>query len=225
MNNNEIVSTLGAIVKKYWQVTILVVLVIVVASSYIIIDRMTADKSVPQEQMNPQTKTDQAEQNTFSSELEKSSTLTLSDRSGDAPEVTEGIPHIQLSQTSDDATYDKLTAEVYAIDGIVGGESLASLPGAQSIALASSLPANQNAMITGREFAHIHADPGRGSLHLVLLAADAGLVVEKGWGVYHPFHLDGRIPGMVMVFAPRNDQDLKTVVDIIAASFNFASQE
>lgn len=160
-----------------------------------------------------------------SPQQEQRSTLTLIDRSGVPPEVTEGIPHIQLSQTSDDDTYDQLTVEVYAIDGIVGGESQSSLPGAQSIALAPGLPANQNAIITGREFAHIHANPGRGSLHLVLLTADAELVVEKGWGVYHPFHLNGRMPGMVMVFAPRDDQDLETVIDIVTASFGFASQE
>lgn len=206
---------------KYRKVVILVALVVIAASGYIYINRKTEDKSVPQEQTKTQTNINQSE---LSTESTQKANLSLEARPGTAPEVTTGIPHIQRDQTSNDDVYAKLITQTYEIEGIVGGESQSSLPGAQSIAVAAGQPFNQNAMINGREFAHIHASPGRGSLHLVLLGPDAAEVVDKGWGVYHPFHLNGRIPGMVMVFAPRDDQDLKAVVDTIEASFNFASQ-
>jgi len=151
--------------------------------------------------------------------------LELDARDGVMPNVTSGIPHIQLDQTSSDETYDKLAAQTYAIDGILDSASQASLPGARAISVVPELAINQSAMIVGREFAHIHAGPGRGSLHLVLSATNAAMVVEKGWGVYHPFALDGSLPGMVMVFAPRDGQDVATIIRIVEASFGFATLE
>lgn len=200
---------------KYTKLIIGLILATLVVVGLVYINARSEEVSMESDQQATELSTESTQQ----------ANLPLEARPGKAPEVTSGIPHIQLDQTSNDDTYDKLVTRTYEIDGIVGGESQSSLPGAQSIAVAAGLPFNQNAMINGREFAHIHADPGRGSLHLVLLVADADEVVERGWGVYHPFHLDGRIPGMVMVFAPRDDQDLKTVIDIIEASFSFASQE
>ena len=74
-------------------------------------------------------------------------------------------------------------------------------------------------MIVDREFAHIHPQPnGGGSLHLRLSGEHASEVVDQGWGEYHPFALDGTIPNLVMVYAPRTNQDLGVVKIIIAAS-------
>ena len=74
-------------------------------------------------------------------------------------------------------------------------------------------------MIGGREFAHIHPQAnGSGSLHLRLPVDQAKEVVERGWGEWHPFAVDGTMPGMVMVYAPRSDEDLKVVQTIIEAA-------
>lgn len=78
-------------------------------------------------------------------------------------------------------------------------------------------------MIVGREFAHIHAPPnGAGSLHLRLAEEQAAEVVDTGWGEQHPFAVDGTMPGFVLVYAPRSENDLKVVKTIIEASFAYA---
>jgi len=147
------------------------------------------------------------------------STFILSTRPGEKPSVTSGIPHIQLDQNSSDEMLDELATWAFSLDGVVEQPSQASLPGARGLTVAGELPARREAMIVGREFGHIH--PG-GSLHLRLPAGEAGDVVDEGWGEYHPFALDGTIPGLVMVYAPRTTEDLDVVKTIIEASVFFA---
>ncbi len=147
------------------------------------------------------------------------STFMLSTRPGEKPNVTSGIPHIQLDQNSSDEMLDELATWAFSLDGVEEMPSLASLPGARALTVAGELPARLEAMIVGREFAHIH--PGA-SLHLRLPAGEAGNVVNGGWGEYHPFALDGTIPGLVMVYAPRTAGDLDVVKTIIEASVAFA---
>lgn len=149
--------------------------------------------------------------------------LSLPARPGPAPEVTTGIPHIQLDQTSDAETYAALVSWAFSLPSVVERASAASLPGALGLTLADDVAANDDAMIVGREFAHIHADPGTGSLHLRLSPDEAPAVVETGWGEWHPFALDGSMPGLVMVYAPRDADDLEALKLIIAASVEHAT--
>ena len=69
-----------------------------------------------------------------------------------------------------------------------------------------------------REVFHSHC-VGDGSSHAVLSAADAKLVLDKGWGETHGF--SGRALGFplgyVMIFAPRNTQEVE-IVGMIARS-------
>ncbi len=146
------------------------------------------------------------------------STFILSTRPGAKPSVTTGIPHIQLDQNSSDEMLDELATWAFSLDGVVEQPSQASLPGARGLTVAGELPARREAMIVGREFGHIH--PG-GSLHLRLPVGEAG-DVDEGWGEDHPFALDGTIPGLVMVYAPRTTEDLDVVTTIIEASVVFA---
>ena len=148
--------------------------------------------------------------------------LTLPARSGEPPNVTEGIPHIQLDQTSRDEVLDELATWAFSLDGIVQRPSQASLPGARALTVAPDLAANAAAMIVGREFAHIHPQPTGGGLHLRLPLVQGGEVVKKGWGEWHPFALNGTIPGLVMVYAPRDGEDLTIVKQIIEASVAYA---
>ncbi len=78
-------------------------------------------------------------------------------------------------------------------------------------------------MIVGREFAHIHPQPTGGSLHLRLPADAAREVVDEGWGEHHPLALDGTVPGLLMVYAPRTTGDLGVVKTIIAAAVAYAT--
>jgi hypothetical protein len=157
------------------------------------------------------------------SSSETVSGLFLSARPGDPPDVTHAVPHIQLTQTSPDAIVTQLVAGVYAIPNVSEAGSNSSLPGAQALLVASGVPARRGAMITGREFGHIHAAPnGGGSLHLRLPLETAQLVVDTGWGIYHPFALDGSVPGFVMVFSPRSETDLVSVLAIVEEAATYA---
>ena len=68
-----------------------------------------------------------------------------------------------------------------------------------------------------REVFHVHS-AAEGSCHAVLSAADAKLVLEKGWGERHG--LSGRALGFplgyVMIFAPRGVEDVRGVVGRVA---------
>lgn len=62
------------------------------------------------------------------------------------------------------------------------------------------------------EAGHVHASDG--SLHLVLRPADAKAVIEAGWGERHPLAgvpLLGLPTNYLMVYAPRNDEELAIV--------------
>ena len=149
--------------------------------------------------------------------------LTLSPRKGERPRVTAGIPHIQLDQTSSEEMLADLSVWAFSLDGVLERSSQASLPGTRALTVAPELTARREAMIVGREFAHIHPQPnGSGSLHLRLSADQALEVVDKGWGEWHPFAVDGTLPGMVMVYAPRSDEDLEVVKTIIEAAVAYA---
>ncbi|KAE8146001.1 hypothetical protein BDV25DRAFT_133301 [Aspergillus avenaceus] len=71
-----------------------------------------------------------------------------------------------------------------------------------------------------------HAHPSDGSLHLTLHPADVRLVLEKGWGQRHPvaredwwWHWVRSVPpGFVMIYAPRNEEELQCVLAIIRAA-------
>ena len=145
--------------------------------------------------------------------------LTLPPRQGGRPRVTDGIPHVQLDQTASDEMLAELSAWAFSLNGVVEQPSRGSLPGASALTVTPELAARPQAMIVGREFAHIHPKPkGSGSLHLRLPADQALEVVDKGWGEWHPFAVDGTVPGLVMVYAPRSDADLEVVKTIIETS-------
>ncbi len=145
--------------------------------------------------------------------------FSLPAREGESPRVTNGIPHIQLDQTASDDMLAELSAWAFSLDGVVEQPSRASLPGTRALTVAPELSVRAEAMIVGREFAHIHPQAnGGGSLHLRLPVDEAQEALDKGWGVWHPFAIDGSMPGMVMVFAPRSDEDLDVVKTIIEAA-------
>ena len=101
-------------------------------------------------------------------------------------------------------------------------------------------------MVEG-EFAHLHAryvaagvDPagrgrpwqlwqggGLGSMHLVLDRRDAELVVARGWGEYHVLvgKADGVPPGLVLIYAPRDDAEIDIAVRLLEASYLHVTRE
>ena len=145
-------------------------------------------------------------------------------RAGAGPDVTKGIPHVQLDQTSSDEVLLRMTDWVFSLHGVVEQPSRTSLPGARALTVAPEvLVTNHQAMMAGREFAHIHPQPRGGSMHVILPADQVAEVVEKGWGEHHPLALDGSVPNLLMVYAPRDDEDLAVIKLIISASVEYAT--
>lgn len=72
------------------------------------------------------------------------------------------------------------------------------------------------------EIAHFHL-AAEGSAHVTLSLADATQVIEKGWGERHP--LSGRFEpwGYVMLYAPRNVEELNVVGKLLRAGVHFMS--
>jgi hypothetical protein len=73
-----------------------------------------------------------------------------------------------------------------------------------------------------REFAHLH--PGRDqSLHATLPPDLAEAAIEAGWAELHPVARMGYIPATtVMLYAPRDLDELEVVYGLILASYGFA---
>ena len=79
-----------------------------------------------------------------------------------------------------------------------------------------------NAFMVGREFCHLHP-PSDGSLHLNLPLEVARAAIDKGWAENHPIALRGLIPmNVVMVYGPRDRDELEVVQWLISASHGFA---
>jgi hypothetical protein len=75
----------------------------------------------------------------------------------------------------------------------------------------------------GREFAHIHPVPD-GSLHAAPPPEVAEEAVEKGWAEQHPVARLGYIPeNVVMIYAPRNEQELEIVLGLVEESRRYAA--
>jgi phospholipase/carboxylesterase len=139
-------------------------------------------------------------------------TLQLDRRPGDPPRVTDGVPHIQLTQNASQEMIAELAAWAFSRPGVV--EKLTVVGNnALGLTVAEGLEMNSKAILGGREFGHIHTGTEGGSLHLKIRTPDATEVVHKGWGEWHPV-----VANMVMVYAPRDAADLEVVRLIIEAS-------
>ena len=91
---------------------------------------------------------------------------------------------------------------------------------------------NEVAALSNGEICHIHRGVD-GSIHVVLSAADCKQVIDQGWGQRHL--LSGvatlkRLVGLslpvhyTLLYAPRNDTEIATVMEIIKASVRFLTK-
>ncbi|KAF9768481.1 hypothetical protein IL306_014240 [Fusarium sp. DS 682] len=85
--------------------------------------------------------------------------------------------------------------------------------------VASDKPSHPIAKRTGGEIGHMHGSDG--SMHVNLAPKDAKLILEKGWGQRHPLSGTVLYLGNVMVYAPRNEDELEVVKKITRAGVKF----
>jgi phospholipase/carboxylesterase len=148
----------------------------------------------------------------------------LPGRRGPRPGISDRIPQEQVSDNAPTELQERLFDRVAALPGVTTGPSAISVPGARGFFLSALAGGPVDAFLvpTAGEFAHLH--PGHdGSLHLALPPALAADAIRVGWAVAHPLAGVRLTPGMVMVYGPRDDDELATVASIVESSHAWAA--
>ncbi|MBW2490520.1 MAG: phospholipase [Deltaproteobacteria bacterium] len=143
----------------------------------------------------------------------------LPERSGPRTQTSGTVPHVQIGVEPVPAVNDELFRLAFTLPGVEDRPTIVSLPGARGMWLSDDIPlAHPEAIVSGREFAHIHPD---GSLHAPLPYERALEVAEKGWGERHPW-ADEREgwDGLVMLFTPQSMAELEIIYQLIVESYN-----
>jgi hypothetical protein len=140
-------------------------------------------------------------------------------RRGERPVTRRGMPHQQLTQNPGPKIYSMLAEELFSLPDVTEEVSAVSVPGARALVLDDEAAEGpEDAFMYGREFAHLHP-PGDGSLHLMAPPNWVDELVSKGWAEPHP--AAGRlIPrNAVMVYAPRDEAEVRTVMEVVLLSY------
>jgi phospholipase/carboxylesterase len=148
----------------------------------------------------------------------------LPERRGSRPAISHRIPQQQISDNAPAELQERLFDRATGLAGVTSGPSAISVPGARGFVLDPPLrgPADAFLVPAAREFAHLH--PGYdGSLHLALPPALAADAIRKGWAVPHPWAGVRLSPGFVLVYGPRDDDDLAVIAAIVETSHAWAA--
>ena len=148
--------------------------------------------------------------------------VPLPERSGPRTQTSGTVPHVQIDVEPITAVNDELFHRAYALPGVEDRPTIVSLPGARGMWLSDDIPVAQpKAIVSGREFAHIHPD---GSLHASLPLSRALEVEATGWGERHPWadQRDGW-EGLVMLYTPQSMDELDITFQLIVESYNYVT--
>lgn len=146
----------------------------------------------------------------------------LPQRSGTQVQTSGRVPHIQLDVELNPELIRKLHQLAFSLPGIEERPTIVSLPGGKGMWLTNKLPVvKPKAIVSGREFAHIHTD---GSLHAPLPFERALELEQKGWGERHPWadRRDGW-EGFVMLYSAENNEQLTVLIQLVTESYNFVT--
>ena len=142
-------------------------------------------------------------------------------RVGPRPSTATIPRHMQTSEIAPRRLQVALVDHVRQLPGVVLHDSV-TCRGALAIVLSDDVTTvRPEAFIARREFAHIHP-PYDGSLHVMLPSDVAALVVENGWGEFHPAHIPRAESREVLVFGPASEDELHVVEAILDESYRFA---
>jgi len=150
--------------------------------------------------------------------------LPLPQRRGQRPETTETNPRRQLTQNAPEELQEALWERMAGLPNIDTGPSLVSVPGARAIFICSDCAGGPpSSFIKAREFGHIHPVHD-GSIHITLPEHVRDEALDKGWVEPHPLAARNIVPAsVVMVYGPRDPQELEVVWALVQESQRFAS--
>ncbi len=154
--------------------------------------------------------------------------LKIPKRLGERPQTGDQPPHLQFTEQSPREIYEQM-AQWALVDIPAGMPELSeqptriSVPTSRALWLDGSIDAPAKAFmppVGSREFAHLHAD---GSWHLVVDDDLVRHIDEQSWGERHPWYDRGVLE--VLVYAPRNLDEMTIVQQLVAASIAYASNQ
>jgi len=145
-------------------------------------------------------------------------------RQGDAPEIGQVPPQLQFSDKSPRDIYQK-----YHDDWMFNTfPKVRKEPTRISVSTSIAMWLDENENVGhidafmppsgGREFTHIHLD---GSFHTVVATDIENEIIEKKWGVRHMYYDRG--VKEVLVYAPRNEEEIEIVKTIVIKSYEYAT--
>jgi hypothetical protein len=149
---------------------------------------------------------------------------SLPPRAGPRPRTTSTNPHTQLDQQpADPAIRAQLAERLFGLMDVEERPTMISVPGARALWLRDDVPvASPGAFMIGREFAHLHPGADQ-SLHAILPADLAQGAIDAGWAELHPVARLGMIPPTtVMLYAPRDPEEMDIIYQLVLASYRFA---
>ncbi|RPA81142.1 hypothetical protein BJ508DRAFT_326751 [Ascobolus immersus RN42] len=156
-----------------------------------------------------------------------SKTRALPKRKVPRPEVVGIAPHRQMNQKASASMFIKLSDEIRGLaekypKRLRMGKSCFEK---HCPALFSNRELNKTC---NGEICHAHTVDG--SMHLTLHPEDAEKVIQAGFGERHPLARGGWcrrfVPqGFIMIYAPRDDDELEIVMSIIRAAIGWVSGE
>jgi len=150
--------------------------------------------------------------------VQKLSQTPLPLRNGPRVKTSGRVPHVQVGVKHSDALYKKLVELVFTLPDLEKRPTIVSISGLGMWLADSVSVVHPKAIVSGREFAHIHTD---GSLHAPLPLQRAVELEKKGWGERHPWadQNDGW-EGLVMLYSASTEEELATLIQLITESYN-----
>ncbi len=150
-------------------------------------------------------------------------TFELPIRDGEKPDIGQQPPQLQFSDLGPEDV--RLTLKSWAFStfpNVEEHDTLISVPTSRALWLDEKvLAAHDDAFMpppNSREFCHLHAD---GSFHAVVDVAIEDKILQKQWGVRHMYY-DRGVKEM-LVYAPRDENELIVAKRIITESYRYAS--
>lgn len=148
--------------------------------------------------------------------------IPLPKRAGPQIRTSSTVPHVQVCVAPVAVLNKELLRLAFTLPGLEERPTIVSLPGAIGMWMTDEVSVtNPKAIVSGREFAHIHTD---GSLHAPLPIKRALELEKKGWGERHPWadRRDGW-ERLVMLYSAGTKEELKILVQLTAESYNFVT--
>ena len=152
-----------------------------------------------------------------------SNTFELPIRKGDHPKIGQEPPQLQFSDLGpEEIRLGLLEWSFSTFPNVREHDTLISVPTSRALWLDEKVQAaHDDAFMpppNSREFCHLHAD---GSFHTVVDVVIEDEILEKQWGVRHMYYDRG--VKEVLVYTPRNGNELIVAKSIIVESYRYAS--